>query len=251
MDRAFWITWYDLPESGREEYLSWLHTTYIPRVLERPGVNWAAHYASEHNVVPLGGGQGRIRHRVLGDVPAGDRYILLFGAAETRPFVEPSPNRFHAELSAADRRILERRSGERVNIMLEESQVLGPESKHALEDAPPSLCVQLGSFNAASYTDEDGIANWYARWRLPSMRSVPGCVRVRTLVSVAGWAKHACLYEFTSLAARNENFVHYERSHPEMEQWSKDVVKDLLHAPGSPNVAQRIWAASRGSPGHA
>ena len=73
--------------------------------------------------------------------------------------------------------------------------------------------------------DEDEIARWYAQWRLPSMQEVRGCVRVRTLISIAGWAKHACLYEFASLAARNENFVYYERSHPEMEAWSVRVVQ--------------------------
>ncbi|HEY0336082.1 MAG TPA: hypothetical protein VGC70_01985 [Burkholderiales bacterium] len=243
MDRALWITWYDLPEAGREDYLSWLHTSYIPRVLEHPGVMWAAHYASEHSVIPLGGGKGRIRHSADSGIPSGDRYILLFGARDARPFANPSPNEFHATLAESDRRMLERRLGERVNIMLEESRVLGPEGRNQMPAVPPSACIQLGSFNSGSYRDEDEIARWYAQWRLPSMQSVPGCVRVRTLVSVAGWAKYACLYEFTSLSARNEHFIHYERDRPDMEAWSKQVVKNLAHAPGSPNVAQRIWLA--------
>ena len=56
LDSAFWITWYDLPDNGREQYLDWLHKTYIPKITARPGVLWAAHYASESNVAPLGGG---------------------------------------------------------------------------------------------------------------------------------------------------------------------------------------------------
>ena len=47
LDRALWITWYDLPPEGRAEYLEWLHGTYIPLILAREGVRWAAHYASE------------------------------------------------------------------------------------------------------------------------------------------------------------------------------------------------------------
>jgi hypothetical protein len=43
MDRGIRAVWYDLPEQGREEYLSWLHEVRIPRVLSRPGHLWAAH----------------------------------------------------------------------------------------------------------------------------------------------------------------------------------------------------------------
>ena len=42
-DRAFWISWYDLPDASRSEVLAWTHDVYIPRVLARPGVLWAAH----------------------------------------------------------------------------------------------------------------------------------------------------------------------------------------------------------------
>ena len=43
MDRGIWAIWYDLPEEGKEEYISWLHDTYIPTMLRRPGYLWAAH----------------------------------------------------------------------------------------------------------------------------------------------------------------------------------------------------------------
>ena len=76
---------------------------------------------------------------------------------------------------------------------------------------------------------------------MPSMQKVPGCVRVRKLVSVAGWAKHACFYEFTSLKDREDHFVYYERLRPDMVEWSTNVVRDTVHAPGSANVALRIW----------
>jgi hypothetical protein len=70
-------------------------------------------------------------------------------------------------------------------------------------------------------------------------------VRVRKLVSVAGWAKHACFYEFTSLQDRENHFVHYERPRPDMVEWSTRVVRDTVHAPGSANVALRIWPPVR------
>lgn len=241
-DRAFWITWYDLPAVGRDAYLSWLHGTYMPKVQARPGVLWAAHYASEANVVPLGGGKGMVGHYVAdGSVPAGDRYMLMFGAAKSDAFMNPSPREFNAALPEADRRMLALRIGERVNIMLEEATVYGPEAKSARADMVPSAGIQLGSFNAASYADEEEMAAWYAQSRLPSLQGVPGFIRARKLVSVAGWAKHACFYEFTSVEARNEHFVYFLRAHPETEAWSRRIVAKLIHAPKSPNLARRIW----------
>lgn len=242
-DRACWISWYDLPETGREAYLAWAHEVYLPKVLERPGVLWGAHYASEpeSGFTPLGGG-GRIRRRKeSAGVPTGDRFIMMFGGMQPHVFVNPGPREFHSSLPERDRGMLALRRQERVNIMIEEARIYGPEARGP--DAPPAPCIQLGSFNAASPEDEEELATWYARWRLPSLRSVPGVVRVRKLVSVVGWAKHACCYEFTSLAAREEHFVYYENPHPDMVAWSTRVVRDTVHAPGSANVARRIGLA--------
>lgn len=245
LDRALWISWYDLPEEGRDAYLSWLHNSYLPKVVERPGVLWGAHYASEANVIPLGGGKGRVSHAKPDAIPAGDRFILMFGSADTRAFADPSPRGFQAQLPDADKAKLALRIGERVNVMVEETRVYGPEGKRPESDRTPAECIQLGSFNSGSYEDEDELANWYAQWRLPSLTTLPGVIRVRKLVSVSGWAKHACLYEFTSVEARNEHFIHYETPHPEMEAWSKRAVKNLIHAPGSPNLARRIWLSMK------
>src|SRR5260221_13899542 len=51
-DRALWISWYDPPVDGRDAYLSWLHETYVPRLLKRPGFLWAAHYAAAQGAGP-------------------------------------------------------------------------------------------------------------------------------------------------------------------------------------------------------
>lgn len=244
IDRAFWISWYNLPDEGRSAFLSWTHEAYIPRVLERPGVLWAAHYASETDFTSLGGG-GRISHKKKPgpEVPTGDRYILIFGGTEPHVFVNPSPHDFHAGLPDRDRDMLKNRVSERTNIMLQEARIDGPDATAGIAGMLPGPAIQLGSFNAGSYLDEEGLADWYARWRLPSLKTLPGCIRVRKLVSVAGWAKHACFYEFTSLEARHAHFVYYEKSTPDMVKWSTDVVRDTLHAPGSANVATRLYAA--------
>ncbi len=244
MDRAYWISWYNLPEEGRDAHLRWAHDVYIPKVLARPGVLWAAHYASEprSNFTPLGGG-GRISHKKNPEgVPIGDRFIMMFGGTDPYVLANPSPREFHASLSEADRKMLAQRLEERVNIMVEEARVYGPEANQAdSAKTPAGPCIQLGSFNVGSYEEEEELAAWYARWRLASLQNLPGCIRVRKLVSIAGWAKHACFYEFTSLKAREDHFVYYERPNPDMVKWSTKVVRDTVHAPGSANVARRIW----------
>ena len=240
MDRGIWICWYNLPEKGRDDYLAWVHGTYIPTLLKRPGFLWAAHYASYDNVA-ISGEAGRLTNVKSGEVPTGDRYILMFGAENAHVFANPTPQELHAQFTETDRKMLALRVGERSNIMAEEARVHGPDAKRPEAEMALSPCVQLGSFNAGKYQEEDELAAWYAQWRLPCMQKMPGCVRVRKLVSVSGWAKHAILYEFVSARARNEKFVDHESVNPEKEAWTDRVVRKLVHAPGSPNLARRIW----------
>jgi hypothetical protein len=186
--------------------------------------------------------QGRLKPTTDPTVPIGDRYILVFGGSSPHVFVNPAPAAFHASLTDADRKMLAMRMGERSNIMMVEGQVYGPDGKNRADDMAFSPAIQIGSFNAGSYQDEDELSAWYAQWRLPrSMGTLAGCVQVRKLVSVSGWAKHACFYEFTSLEARNQHYIDHENSNPEMEAWTDRVVRKLVHAPGSPNLARRIW----------
>ena len=238
-DRAYWITWYDLPDERREAQLSWIAESYIPKMLELPGVLWGAHYAAEKNVVPLGGGQGRVKlHAKPGEVPGGKQYVLIFGAAEPHVFSDPGASAFNAGLPQSDRDMLAAMEGVRTNLMLEEARVLGPGIG---PDEPVAPAIQLGSFNAVLPDVEDELSTWYTQWRLPSIAKVPGIVRVRKLVSVAGWAKHACCYEFSSLDARSAHFIHYEDDRPDMVAWSTDVVSTLIHATPRAIVARRIW----------
>ena len=235
MDSGLWITWYDLPAEGRDAYLSWLHETYIPELLKRPGYLWAAHYAAvEKKDVRI--------HTDDSSVPAGTRYLLLFGAEEADMFGDPVPSALHAELPAESRRMLAMRIGERVNIMTEAGRVEGPEARDYKGGMALAPCIQLGSYNCPWQQEEEMLA-FYARWRMPAMGRTPGCIRIRKLASVVGWAKHAILYEFVSLAARNQHFIGHEDGHPEMKAWGDRVTKTLIHAPGSSSLACRIWPA--------
>jgi len=244
VDRAYWISWYDLPEEGRDAYLAWAHEVYIPKVLARRGVMWGAHYASQPkgSFTPLGGG-GRISHKKdPKGVPKGDRYIMMFGAAEPYALGNPSPREFHANLPEGDRRMLAQRLAERANLMVEESRIYGPEA-NANDPAgiPVAPCIQLGSFNVRSCEEEEELAAWYARWRMPALGKLPGCVAVRKLVSVSGWARHGVMYEFASLDARGEGMKQMGLLYPEMMAWTERFIPTLTHAPGSPHIGLRLW----------
>jgi len=222
-----------------------VHGTYIPKLLERPGFLWAAHYRSETNPRQAGvaaGAPGRLRHTDDKSVPTGNAYILLFGAESPHAFAHPTPRKFHETLPRQDQNMLAMRIGERVNIMTDEEGIGGPDAARRKPDEALSPCIQLGTFNAGS-ADEDEVLAWYAEWRLPSMTKLPGCIGIRKLVSVSGWAKHGVLYEFVSLEARNREFPDYEKADPEMDAWTDSFVRKLIHAPGSPNLASRIWSA--------
>lgn len=238
MDQALWITWYDLPDAGRDTYLSWLHDTHLPALVNRKGVLWAAHYASEVRPA-LTAKKGARRHPPPGSVPGGHRYVLLVGGKDVQAFSDPTPKQFEARLPDADRRMLALRVDAAANVMIEHARIEGPDAGRREKGAALAPCIQLGSFQFDG--DEDELLAWYTQWRLPSMTTLPGCIAVRKLVSVAGWAKHGILHEFTSVAARNENFVNHEaRHHPEKAVWSEKVTGQVIHAPGSPNVARRL-----------
>jgi hypothetical protein len=237
VDRSFWISWYDVAEERCDDYLCWLVDRYLPAVEERGGILWGAHYMTEADAL-YSGKKGRLTRTSDTQVPAGTQHITLFCGIEPHVFVEPPPAKFHASLPEEDRRMLALRSGERSNIMIEQARVHGPEARMELAPAP---CIQLGSFNSASYEDEDELAAWYAEWYLSSTAHIPGCVLSRKLISVSGWAKHAVLFEFDSLEARNEHFVNHEQDRPDMAAWTDKVVRRLIHAPGSPAVARRVW----------
>lgn len=236
MDRGLWISWYDLEEAGRDEYLSWLHERFLPGMLKKPGVQWAAHYAADKNPPPA-----RLPHTSDPSVPTGGDYIIVIGAETAHAFAPPRPGEVFEDVTSDDSKMRARRIGERVSIMTEEARSEGPAaSRH--REAGLAPCIQLGSFNS-TVEDEDELLAWYARWRMPSMEKLPGLIRVRKLVGVSGWSKHGVLYEFTSLAERNAHFPTHEKAHPELEAWTDKVVRKLVHAPRSPHIAQRLWPA--------
>jgi len=237
LDRGLSIAWYDLPENGREPYFDWLHKTYIPKLLKYPGILWAAHYKTDESIKPL----PELRHTKDASIPTGYRFIFLVGADHAERFSVLSPYNLKGKIEAADQKMLDMRIGERLAIFTEEARVDGPHAKEREGEYTPGPCIQLGSFNSGSHDEEDELLAWYADFRLPSMADMPSSIGMRKLVSVSGWAKHGVMYEFTSLEARAKNFRSHEAKDPKKKEWTHDVVAKLLHAPGSPNVAERIF----------
>jgi hypothetical protein len=244
MSGAIWISWYDLPETRRDTYCSWLHGNYIPELLKRPGFRWAAHYAA----VPKGSARTIRRNDVdefAGDpdLPRGCDYLLLIGGDHANVFGNPVPGALHAGLPEADRTMLAMRSGERVNVMMEAFRVDSPITKPPAAELAP--CIQLGNFNYPWQHEQELLA-WFTRWRMPAIVKAPGCLRVRKLVSVAGWAKHGVIYEWESVEARNRGYLTHEDGDPEMKAWSDKVVGRTEHAPGSATLATRLWPPVEG-----
>ena len=240
MDRGIWISWYDLPDDGREAYLAWLHGTFIPQLLKRPGYLWAAHYAAVDKGARRTNARDARSNTDDPSVPRGDRYLLLVGAEDAEAFGNPTPSALHAAEPAGNRKMLALRQGERSNIMAEAGRVEGPEAAGYHDGMLTAPCIQVGAYNCP-WQDEEEMLAFYSQWRMPAMGRTTGCVRIRKLASVAGWAKHGILYEFASLEARNRHFIGHEDGHPEMKAWGDKVTKRLTHAPGSSSLATRIW----------
>ena len=237
-DRGLWITWYDLPMDGRDAYFSWLHGTYLPRLLKRPGYLWAAHYASQDLE---GGAENARRYKHVDDpkVGKGYRYMLLIGVTDAAVFGDPVPTLINAALPEQGKKMLAMRIGERMNLCTEtcrrEGRALGA-YKEGMTGAP---CIQVGSFDCELEFEEEMHAG-YVLERLPKMCATSSCVRTRKLNSVAGWAKHGIVYEFASKEGFDRDYAPAVANSP-LGLNGRSVVPMLTHAPNGPNSALRIW----------
>jgi len=237
-DRGIWITWYDLPAEGRDAYISWLHGTYLPALLKRPGYLWAAHYASQDLE---GGDDNAKRYHHVNDprVGIGYHYMLLIGAADANVFGDPVPSVLHAALPKEGKQMLAMRTGERMNLFTETGRQEGRAFAAYKEGLLGTPCIQVGSFDCALEYEEEMHAG-YVLQRLPKMCATPSCVRVRKLNSVAGWAKHGIIYEFASKEGFDRDYAPAVANSP-LGLNGHSVVPELVHAPNGPNSALRIW----------
>ena len=129
MDRGIFALWYDLPEDGEEEYLSWFHEVHLPELLsKREDYCWAAHYKNE-------GGGARF-HEVVkdmmrageSDVGSGKDYLFLIGAESPHSFFDPNFPQIKERQSEETKKIVSRRIGLNMCVFSEEARVDGPDA---------------------------------------------------------------------------------------------------------------------------
>ena len=243
MDRAIWAAWYDLPDEGAKEYIAWLHDVHLPEMLERSGYLWAAHVDNDKSEERKQNVNRRLTHTDDPSVPDGNGYLMLFGAESVHTFLNPSPAQLAEKWGPDEREMLGMRLGVRECVFVETGRIDGPEIAQRAPGITPGPRIQMGSFNSNALANEEGMGAWYVQLRFPRMRTLEGCVGMRKLVSVCGWAKHAVLYEFD----RNTSVEHYFQKELESEDWSREMVGSLVHAPGSPSTGRRIWPPVAGS----
>ena len=239
MDNAISATWYDLPQEGRDDYISWLHEVHIPKVLKRNGYLWGTHIKNIWNEEREKEKERILVHTDDPSVPNGNEYLILFGAEMPIAFVDPSPSQLKENRTEEEKKMLSRRIGERSCIFMVQDRIEGMESYSRSPGITPGPAIQIGTFNVNSLKNEEELSSWYAQVRMPRLKKMEGCVGARLLVSVSGWPKHGIMYEWTSAKSLLKNF------NTEAIQRSKNAVKSLIHSPGSPTLGERIWPTSQ------
>ena len=240
MDNAIWATWYDLPEEGKDDYISWLQEVYIPKVLDRNGCLWAAHVRNIWDEEREKEKKKKLIHTNDPAIPSGNDYLMLFGAAKAITFVDPSFSQIKGTWSLEEKEMLGRRIGERSCIFMVQDRIEGLESSTRSPGITPGPAIQIGTFNVNSIENEEELSSWYAQVRMPRLKNMKGCVGARLLVSVSGWPKHGIMYEWTSVKSLKKNFT------TETIERSRNAVKSLIHSPGSPTLGERIWPPFKG-----
>jgi hypothetical protein len=242
LDSGIWATWYDLPDQGRDEFFDWLHGTHLPALVARPGYLWAASYEVLRESPAPPERRYDPETEPDGDIGMGWHFIQLVGAPAPRVFFNPNWDALPEVTSPEAREMLGRRIGTRHAILMEEGRVDGPEAAERPVATAPGPVVQMGSFRLKTQEADFALAKWYGQDRLVGMAGVPGCIAIRKLVSVAGWAKHSPLYEFISIEARDEYF---KDSPMGPTTGDRDLMIRTLtqshQAPGSPYLARRLW----------
>jgi len=242
VDLGIKAVWYDLPPQGREEYMSWLHGTYLPAASQLSGRIWAAHYEITGGGAALfDDGRDRMTRADEGEAGGGKDFLLLLAAGSPHAFFKPTRDEIAIEEAPITRKMKAQWIGARPCVFAEEARINGPDYDRKVPSGVPGPAIQMGSFRTKTIEDEFDLAAWYAQYRFPAMARMPGCIATRKLLTVAGWSKHAVMYEFTSLEARREHFHFHESLGLDDKVWTSKIIKYTIHAPGSPSVGRRIW----------
>jgi hypothetical protein len=234
--------WYDLADSGRDGFLSWLHDNYLPRLKNTPGVVWTGHYriVQKSGEPSVAGGLRRVQTDDP-NVPAGSQYVLITAGDATDTFLGWQCPVAVLEQSAQER--LKARLSYRQAIFIEEFRVVGPEGQKAWPVAAPAA-MQLGNFNVRTPDDDLELARYYRLSRFPEVAVTGGSIGARKLVSIVGWPKHGIFYEFLAINPEDGTFetrMLANRTPPPVKL--RPIQDYVVHAPNAPHAGARLWPA--------
>ena len=145
MDQGIRAVWYDLPEDSKDSYIEWLHDTYLPEILGRPGILWAAHYEVTGGGAHMDVIANHLEHVDIEGVGKGKDYVMLIGAGSPHVFFKP----MFEDVEAENPKTVEMnalRQEVRINVFTEEARVNGPDFDYRIHDTTPGPAIQMGSF---------------------------------------------------------------------------------------------------------
>jgi len=248
MGEAIWATWFDLAPAVEDDHLEWLHGTHLPALLARPGIAWATSYRNSGGGAHMDKIADTLARPDSEDVPGGKDFVILVGAPDAETFFNPRIDEVDVDIGG-DR--LGQRVGARTAVFIEQAYVAGPEMATRPRGGPTGPAIQFGSFRTKTTEDEWDLSAWYGQYRLPAVSAMKGCIATRKLVAVAGWVKHAVLYEFTSLEQRQEHFQGHESLALDQRVWTNKIINYTIHSAGSPVVGGRLWPPVTNNPSNA
>ena len=213
MTRAIWGIIYDLPESGRDEYLAWFHDVHMPEKLARPGYAWAAHYEvvspqARHITSLAGNHDGKSSHG----------YIALFGGDDTQVFLNPSPAQIKPNQTPLTREMMGRRIAQRSFIAAVEWCMGG---RHSAKLAA-SPVIHLTCCDAPQRDESFGA--WCVQQLAPVLSRDPALSMLGKMLTATGPIKHVILAGFESVP----------------REQVQQAEAAIAHMEGSPFLARRI-----------
>lgn len=233
--------WFDLEDSFRRDTWDWLHQTYLPDVQSTQGVSWVGHYdIVEIPDKPYIAGAPQRKETTDASVPTGWQNVIMTAAASPEVFF--GRNNGLDILADANSDKLSARKKYRCAVFMEEQVVNSPEQRSSPYGMGPPPAMQLGNYNTTAPEDEFELARWYRAERFARVSVTPGMIRGRKMISIAGWAKHGVLWEFTDLPDGDSSFEHRFVAADRNENWKgRHVLEYAVHAPGSPHAGRLVW----------
>ena len=243
MSEVLKAEWFDLDEDSQSDVLQWLHKTYLPAVQASSGVGWVGHYAIVKS--PSKGyidGAPEKTETTDPTLATGWQNVVLTAGLSAEVFfgqdnaLDALAQTYSAQLSDL--------KNFRSAVFLEEQVVNSPEQRAAPYGMGPPPAMQLGHYNTNTPEDDLELARWYRSERFSRVSVTPGMIRGRKLLSIAGWAKHGVLWEFTDLPDGDYSFEHRFVAADRGDSWTgRHVLEYVTHGYGSPNAGRLIWPA--------